>query len=342
MSDILDTILEKEVDIIIEKKVDVKISKCEKFNNLFDFNSKDLIIQKCTVFNNSLFEITRSFVVVHLNTDTELNESLVLLKLIKKDNIFYVCYSVNLWYVIPSVPIHKLLEGDLMKMGNYKFQIRQLISTITPLNLHHEMYIPVNIQYPDLVCKFCCLYHNEESNPLFRPCNCNDTISHLECYYKWINSRLYLFDILDDSYFYAPVICDVCHSIYPTKIIMNQRNILLIALPNIEPPIIILENIIKESNDFKGHKKTGFHIVSLASKSLKLGRNHDCNVRIPDVSISKCHAFIHYDRNEFIIQDNKSQFGTFVKCQTKKNIQLFDNLETHISVGQYCFSLTQQ
>jgi len=328
-------------DIILEKKVDVKISKCEKFRNLFDFSSKDLIIQKCTVFNNSLFEQTQSFVVIHSNTDTELNESLVLLKLIKTNDIFYVSYSVNLWYVIESMPIYKLSEGDLIKISNYKFRIRQLIRTNSALNLHQEMYVPVNIQYPNLVCKFCSLNHNEKSNPLFCPCNCNDTIVHLECYHKWINSSLYLFDIFDDSYIYTPVICDVCNSIYPTRIIMNQLKIVLIDLPNIEPPIIILENIIKEPNDFKGHAKTGFHIISLANKSVKLGRNHDCNVRIPDVSISKCHAFIHYDKNEFIIEDNKSQFGTFVKCQTRKNIQLFDNSEIHISVGQYCFSLTQ-
>ena len=45
----------------------------------------------------------------------------------------------------------------------------------------------------------------------------------------------------------------------------------------------------------------------------KLGRGHQCDIRISDISVSRFHAFMKYSDNVFKIVDNNSKFGTLVK-----------------------------
>ena len=46
---------------------------------------------------------------------------------------------------------------------------------------------------------------------------------------------------------------------------------------------------------------------------IKLGRGHECEIRITDISVSRKHAFIKSNNNEFYILDNNSKFGTLVR-----------------------------
>ena len=51
------------------------------------------------------------------------------------------------------------------------------------------------------------------------------------------------------------------------------------------------------------HKKNEF----------KLGRGHESEVRINDISVSRCHAMLHFSNGAFFVEDNSSKFGTLVK-----------------------------
>ena len=44
--------------------------------------------------------------------------------------------------------------------------------------------------------------------------------------------------------------------------------------------------------------------------SFKLGRGHESEVRINDISVSRFHALIKYKDDGFYIEDNNSKFGT--------------------------------
>lgn len=46
---------------------------------------------------------------------------------------------------------------------------------------------------------------------------------------------------------------------------------------------------------------------------IKLGRGHECEIRITDISVSRKHAYIKIQDNEFFILDNNSKFGTLVR-----------------------------
>ena len=54
-------------------------------------------------------------------------------------------------------------------------------------------------------------------------------------------------------------------------------------------------------------------IQNIPVNGIKLGRGHDCEIRITDISVSRNHGIIKSIGNSFYIFDNKSKFGTLVK-----------------------------
>ena len=48
--------------------------------------------------------------------------------------------------------------------------------------------------------------------------------------------------------------------------------------------------------------------------NFNLGRGHESEVRVSDISVSRCHAILKYDMNEhsYYLEDNLSKFGTLV------------------------------
>lgn len=47
--------------------------------------------------------------------------------------------------------------------------------------------------------------------------------------------------------------------------------------------------------------------------TIKIGRGHDNDLRIADISVSRCHSYIKKDsKGRIILEDNQSKFGTLV------------------------------
>jgi len=59
--------------------------------------------------------------------------------------------------------------------------------------------------------------------------------------------------------------------------------------------------------------KSLFLIKANDDEQIKLGRGHDSEVRISDISVSRFHAYIKYMNKKFVIFDNNSKFGTLIK-----------------------------
>lgn len=54
-------------------------------------------------------------------------------------------------------------------------------------------------------------------------------------------------------------------------------------------------------------------IQNVSAEGIKLGRGHDCEVRVTDISVSRNHAKIEKVGSDYYIFDNKSKFGTLVR-----------------------------
>jgi len=62
--------------------------------------------------------------------------------------------------------------------------------------------------------------------------------------------------------------------------------------------------------------------VSEPKTEFKMGRGHESEVRVNDISVSRCHAIIKYEKDGFYIQDNMSKFGTLVLVKGQLRLEL--------------------
>ena len=78
--------------------------------------------------------------------------------------------------------------------------------------------------------------------------------------------------------------------------------------------------------------------VTAAKSEFKLGRGHESEVRINDISVSRCHAIIKCKKDGFYIEDNLSKFGTIVLLKDK--MKLAEDHTMAIQVGRSVVSFT--
>lgn len=105
--------------------------------------------------------------------------------------------------------------------------------------------------------------------------------------------------------------CEVCQELLPRCINYQGRIMDLAQLQRPDQPYIILENLQSSQKAQRGI----YLIKPNPDDQIKLGRGHQCEIRISDISVSRLHAFIKYEKGNFIIIDNNSKFGTLVRLQ---------------------------
>lgn len=55
-------------------------------------------------------------------------------------------------------------------------------------------------------------------------------------------------------------------------------------------------------------------------KDIKIGRDHESEVRTNDVSVSRKHCSLLFRNGQLFLQDNKSKFGTLVRFQRRISV----------------------
>ena len=91
---------------------------------------------------------------------------------------------------------------------------------------------------------------------------------------------------------------------------------------------MILESISSSS-------AKSIYIIDLDSQNemFKIGRGHDTDIRVSDISVSRLHATIFKtEQDELIIKDNNSKFGTLVCLQHPLLLSEFDII--HLQAGR--------
>jgi hypothetical protein len=326
-------------------------------HDLFDFEAHQL--------HTKTFNITSSSKCLRNGTDVQVVADNAdapegadpLLRIVRREGNFWVdkassaSNSKKLWLVVRDLATngHKLSEGDVIKLGRFKFRVRQLVGSGNgaqpELKLDDngtvcQVDASRNKEDDTRCCRICLLEGpGDDDDPLIAPCDCKGSIEyvHLGCLRHWIRGRLNLPDTPMGSYFYRPLPCELCKSVYPTQIMQDSDRVPLVEVPQTQPPFVVLENMVRDSQQ---HSSRGLHVISLAEKQLKLGRGHESDVRIADVSISRCHATISFVRGSFVLEDNNSKFGTLVAM--KKPRQLDASSPLSIQMGRTVLSLSLQ
>ena len=96
-------------------------------------------------------------------------------------------------------------------------------------------------------------------------------------------------------------------------------------------PYIILERL---SQDEKKSSTLSL-IVPTEHEPIRLGRGHQCDLRISDISVSRVHALLKYKDGRFLLFDNESKFGTLILLNRSYQIQ---NDKAAIQIGRTVFT----
>ena len=158
--------------------------------------------------------------------------------------------------------------------------------------------------------------NEEDANPIISPWNCSGTMKyiHTECLKLWLSSKgiTNRRNEVDGavSYIWKSLDWELCKTKFPDYVVVGDKKINLIDIEKPEGPYIILENV-------SNNGARAIHVLGMVGKDLvKIGRGHDSDVRIGDISVSRLHATIRRGSyNNFFIEDWNSKFGTLVHAR---------------------------
>ena len=69
-----------------------------------------------------------------------------------------------------------------------------------------------------------------------------------------------------------------------------------------------------------------------------MGRGHESEVRVNDISVSRCHAIIKYQPDGIYIEDNRSKFGTLVLLKDVYTLE--QEFTSAVQIGRTVVSFT--
>ena len=106
--------------------------------------------------------------------------------------------------------------------------------------------------------------------------------------------------------------CELCKTSFEDIFIKDKTggsiDLLGVDMPK-NSHYVFLESVNTEEILKKQRVKV-IHIVDFGKrKELKIGRGHDCEVRITDISISRLHGVLKIINGKIFIEDKDSKFG---------------------------------
>ena len=188
------------------------------------------------------------------------------------------------------------------------------------------------------ICRICYMEEDDEENPLVQPCICSGSMKyiHLKCLKHWINTRS--FDKVESNdlcsiYIIKPVECELCKTKFPDFIRHNGKLFALLDFNYEYKNYLTLESLTLDK-----HKNKFLYVISLENnRKIKLGRGHDSDILLSDISVSRIHCVISTENKNVYIEDNNSKFGTLILIQSP-SIQMVENLPLYFQVGRTFFS----
>jgi hypothetical protein len=141
------------------------------------------------------------------------------------------------------------------------------------------------------------------------------------------------------SYTWKQFECEICKKPYPYVFKSNGKRYRLV---DVEVPAAPKKFIWLESLTFEKNSSRMVHLI-MPDKDhnlFKMGRGHEADLRVSDISVSRCHAVIKWDEDKqnYFLEDNLSKFGTLVLANSA--IELEINQTRAIQIGLSVISFT--
>ena len=345
-------------------------------HGLFDFETRGLARKDFKLSSESyIIRSADSITTVNPEEVTLAEDSKVLALVLSQERSFVLSKPTkalkratceSMWLVVKNIKPeatlkgYRLSGGDVMKLGRVKFKVVELFgvnsyedseSTVRSDMLLKGGVGPKHksakktalkvkksaVTDEEVNCRICLCGETEEDDPLIMPCNCTGTMGnvHLKCLQQWLSGKITERTNHNSvTYTWKNFECELCKVQYPNSLKVGKDTYDLIKMKKPPSSYIILEAVKKDSNS-----ANILHVISLLNKNnIRLGRDHDSDIRIGDVSVSRNHATIKYTKSGLYLQDNNSKFGTLV--QVKKPILLDFNTPVVVQTGRTLLNLS--
>lgn len=243
---------------------------------------------------------------------------------------------------------YEIQDRDILKVGRVKFAVKEIgggpssVMEIDNAELHEKGHIANSVhtkvadeefeeyenvdalksleecearsatEGDDIKCRFCWTNEASDDNPLIKACLCQGSVAyiHFMCLRNWLEvKRQTKISSNFSSYYWRTFECEICKKALPLQIKVQGVMYNLVQYEKPDGDYLVLESLNQEKNTSRI-----IHIIrpSIQKDCFKLGRGHESDLRINDISVSRCHAKIKFQGGKFLLEDNTSKFGTLV------------------------------
>lgn len=318
-------------------------------HHLYDFESKEIEAKTFTVRCSTVFARHGSAVNAHLPDGVKpplgAEPLLRVMERAGRPVLDRVAASRPLWMVANTLAPggYHLAEGAVVKFGGFAMRVRQLVAAgdgeVRPDlgfdGAEAECAADGEEDLKAKPCRICLMEGPGDDDPLVRPCSCRGSIEyvHLSCLRHWTKCRMDLGDSPRSSYEYSPPECEICRAALPASAAAaGGERVPLLELPRTQAPYIVLESLGEAAAARR------CFVLSLAGRPKTIGRSHESDLRIVDVSVSRCHAELRFEEGQFILEDNNSRFGTLVELRRPHPIPMSGPIS--VQVGRTLLTLS--
>ena len=255
---------------------------------------------------------------------------------------------------------YNIKEGDIIRIGRITIKIKKIkfnknkdnnnkddkdnISVNTNLNLkeipshnNNKTIYEKDDNQKYKICRICYLEDDTIENPLIQPCICSGSMKfiHLDCLKHWLQTSIFVkIESNKDStlYLFKTPECELCKTKFTDYIRHKGKLYEILDFKNDFTNYLIIESITMDKNQNKY-----LYVVNLdhPNNKITIGRGHDCNLLLSDISVSRLHCFLTIDKKtkKIYIHDYNSKFGTLILVQIK-NIIMCSDLKLCIQIGR--------
>lgn len=223
---------------------------------------------------------------------------------------------------------YPLNAGCVIKLGRIEYRVLEVCTHAggTPDRIDYNLYqdesifdIKTQNQIPpsgEHLCRIC--YSDnlpnlaEIDNVMLYMCDCRGSTGgvHYYCLKTWINYKIVSKNQYNNilTYQWKRLACDICLKPYPRRVSYGDKVHEFLAVQKPSQPYIVIEKVMPDIN-----YSSNISIIALEDKQeVKIGRQHICDLRISDISVSRIHAFLRFNDRKFSLFDNDSKFGTLI------------------------------
>lgn len=222
-------------------------------------------------------------------------------------------------------PLH---AGCIIKLGRIEYRVLEVCThaggpsdSINYTLYQNESIFDIDTQNQappngEHLCRICYSDNlpnlSDIDNVMLYMCNCRGSTGgvHYYCLKTWINYRIINRNQYNNilTYQWKRLECDICLKPYPRRVSYGGKVHEFLAVQKPTQPHVVIEKLMPDLN-----YSSNISIIALEDKQeMKIGRQHTCDLRISDISVSRVHAFLRFNDHKFSLFDNDSKFGTLI------------------------------